>query len=490
MLSELSGGWRRRADLARALVQNPDILLLDEPTNHLDLENIEWLEKALMNFSGALLFITHDRYFADQLATRIIELDRGQLSSWPGNFKHYLEKKEEQLAIEEKHNALFDKRLAQEETWIRQGIKARRTRNEGRVRALQAMREQRQQRVKRDGKSSFNVENADRSGKVVAKLRNVSFHFSEGEPVVDRLTLNVSRGDKIGIIGPNGSGKTTLIRLILGELEPVQGTIKHGTNLELAYFDQMKSQLEVEKTVIDNVADGKDYVEINGKPRHAIGYLQDFLFTPERIRTPVKALSGGESNRLLLAKIFAKPSNLIILDEPTNDLDIETLELLEQVVVEYEGTVLIVSHDREFLNNVITSSLVFEGQGKWQEYVGSYDDWIRQRDAQASQQATVDKTNLRAGNTTRQPSKPREKKPNKLSYKDQRALEQLPVTIEQLESAIDLLQEKIGTADFFQQAPETTQPVLAELSAKEAELAEAFEQWERLEALQQSFNAD
>lgn len=492
-LANLSGGWRRRADLARALVQNPDILLLDEPTNHLDLENIEWLEKTLLNFSGALLFITHDRYFADQLATRIVELDRGQLTSWPGNFKEYLVKKDEQLAIEERHNALFDKRLAQEETWIRQGIKARRTRNEGRVRALKAMREKRQQRLKRDGKSSFNVESAERSGKVVAKLRNVCFHHEAGKPIVDRLSMHVSRGDKIGIIGPNGSGKTTLIQLILGELQPVQGTIKHGTNLELAYFDQMKSQLDVEKTVIDNVADGKDYVEINGKPRHAIGYLQDFLFTPERIRTPVKALSGGESNRLLLAKIFAKPSNLIILDEPTNDLDIETLELLEQVVVDYEGTVLIVSHDREFLNNVITSSLVFEGEGKWQEYVGSYDDWLRQRDAGAQSKAGAQTASNKSDAEDAQTSddrgaKPRDKKPNKLSYKDQRALELLPKQIEELENAIEALQAKIGAADFFQQSPETTQPVLAELSDKEAELGVAFDEWERLESLQQSFN--
>ncbi len=376
-LAELSGGWRRRVLLAQALVSEPDLLLLDEPTNHLDIGAIAWLEDALAGFNGAVLFITHDRAFLQNLATRILELDRGHLIDWNGDYASFLVHKEQQLAAEETANALFDKKLAQEEVWIRQGIKARRTRNEGRVRALKAMRAERSERRERQGKASFQLESADKSGKQVIVAEHVSFAHPGGEPLIRDFSMVLQRGDRIGLLGANGSGKTTLLKLLLGELQPSSGSIHIGTKLEVAYFDQLRHQLDLEKTVIDNLAEGREFISIDGQNRHVLSYLGDFLFSPQRARTPVKALSGGERARLLLARLFSKPANLLVLDEPTNDLDVETLELLEEVLLGFAGTVLMVSHDRAFLDNVVTSTLVFQGDGEVREYVGGYQDWLR-----------------------------------------------------------------------------------------------------------------
>ncbi|UTN78622.1 ATP-binding cassette domain-containing protein [Pseudomonas aeruginosa] len=377
-LAELSGGWRRRVLLAQALVAEPDLLLLDEPTNHLDIGAIAWLEEALLGFNGAVLFITHDRAFLQSLATRILELDRGHLIDWNGDYASFLVHKEQQLAAEEAANALFDKRLAQEEVWIRQGIKARRTRNEGRVRALKEMRRERAERRERQGKASFQLESADKSGKQVIVVEHVSFAHPGGQPLVRDFSMVLQRGDRIGLLGANGTGKTTLLKLLLGDLLPTSGKIEVGTKLEVAYFDQLRHQLEPEQTVIDNISEGREFITIDGQNRHVLSYLGDFLFSPQRARTPVKALSGGERARLLLAKLFSKPANLLVLDEPTNDLDVETLELLEEVLLGFQGTVLMVSHDRAFLDNVVTSTLVFEGEGKVREFVGGYQDWLRQ----------------------------------------------------------------------------------------------------------------
>ena len=376
-MAELSGGWRRRVALARALVAEPDILLLDEPTNHLDIETIDWLEQLLLEFKGTLIFITHDRSFLQRLANRVVELDRGQLFAWEGDYQGFLKYREQVLADEARQNALFDKRLAQEEVWIRQGIKARRTRNEGRVRALKAMRNERAQRREQQGRANFSLEQAQRSGKLVVDACNASYSFDQ-QRIVDDLSVRILRGDRIGLIGPNGVGKTTLLKLLLGDLEPDSGRVDRGTNLQVAYFDQLREQLDPEKSVIDNIAEGREYIEIQGRRKHLIGYLGDFLFPPERTRAKVKSLSGGERNRLLLARLFSKPANLLVLDEPTNDLDLETLELLEEILCEFEGTVLLVSHDRAFLDNVVTSTLVFEGQGRIREYIGGYEDWLRQ----------------------------------------------------------------------------------------------------------------
>ena len=382
-LGELSGGWRRRVALARALVGAPDLLLLDEPTNHLDVEVIEWLEEQLLALRGAVLFVTHDRALLGRLATRILELDRGVLTSWPGAYASFLEKKAALLEQEERRNALFDKKLAEEEVWIRRGIQARRTRNEGRVRALVALREERARRRERPGSARIAVDEGQASGKLVVDAEKLSYSWG-GAPIVRDLSLRIMRGDRIGLVGPNGAGKTTLLRLLLGELAPSSGRVRLGTKLEIAYFDQLRAQLELEKTVLDNVAGGSEYIEIQGQRRHVIGYLQDFLFSPQRTRSPVSSLSGGERNRLLLARLFAQPANLLVLDEPTNDLDVETLELLEERLVEFGGTLLVVSHDRAFLDNVVTSTLVFEGDGRVQEYVGGYSDAMRQRRAAAS----------------------------------------------------------------------------------------------------------
>ncbi len=377
LMSSLSGGWRRRVALARALVAEPDLLLLDEPTNHLDLDTIAWLEEQLLDFNGAVLFITHDRAFLSKLATTILELDRGRLGRYPGDYAKYQQQKAHELEVEARENAEFDKKLAQEEAWIRQGIKARRTRNEGRVRALEQLRRERSQRREVQGRASFGIDSGERSGKRVVELVGVTHRFGD-ETIVRDLSFEIQRGDRIGLIGRNGAGKTTLLKILLGELEPSEGTVRLGTNIKVAYFDQLRAGLEPEKSVYDNVAQGSDRIAVGGKDKHVISYLQDFLFTPERARQPVKALSGGESNRLLLAKLFTQPANVLVLDEPTNDLDVETLELLEELLLDFDGTLLLVSHDRAFMDNVVTGVLAFEGDGVVREYVGGYSDWVRQ----------------------------------------------------------------------------------------------------------------
>jgi ATP-binding cassette subfamily F protein uup len=473
--ASLSGGLKRRVLLARALVQEPDLLLLDEPTNHLDIESIDWLEEFLLGYKGTLLFVTHDRAFLRKLATRIIELDRGQLTSWPGDYDNYLRRKEEQRNAEEKANARFDKKLAQEEVWIRQGIKARRTRNEGRVRALKSMREQLKQRRSRQGTASMALQEAERSGKLITEAEHINYAW-DGNPIIRDFSTTILRGDRIGIIGPNGVGKTTLIKVLLGELTPDSGTLKLGHRLEVAYFDQLRATLDENKTVADNVADGHEKVDINGTTKHIISYLQDFLFTPDRTRQPVRALSGGERNRLLLAKLFAKPSNVLVMDEPTNDLDIETLELLEDLLMEYKGTLLLVSHDRAFINNVVTSTLAFEEDGLIHEYVGDYDDWLRQRPELTSKKQE-------ASQETRQdkPSKAGTEKPKKLSYKDQRELDQLPQKIETLETEVEELQEQMSQPDFYQQDSSQISEAQTRLEQLENELSVCYERWELLE---------
>ncbi|WP_285259178.1 ATP-binding cassette domain-containing protein [Halopseudomonas bauzanensis] len=487
-MAELSGGWRRRVLLAQALVGEPDVLLLDEPTNHLDIHTIAWLEQVLLEFRGAVLFITHDRQFLQALATRIMELDRGQLIDWQGDYRSFLEHKEQQLAAEATANALFDKKLAQEEVWIRQGIKARRTRNEGRVRALKAMREERARRVERQGKASFQMETADASGKRVIELDQVSFAWPGQRPLVRNLTTNVLRGDRIGLIGNNGSGKSTLLKLMLGQLEPTSGTIKHGTKLEVAYFDQLRGQLDLEKTVIDNLSEGRDFIEINGERRHVISYLGDFLFSPERTRTPVKALSGGERARLLLARLFSKPANVLVLDEPTNDLDVETLELLEEVLAGFDGTVLLVSHDRAFLDNVVTSSLVFEGHGNVREYVGGYADWLRQGGKVELLAEWGDDVvePVESAGVEPEPAKaaPAPAPKAKLSYKLQRELDALPALLGKLEAELEALQQQVNDPEFYLQPHEQTAPVLESMESKQSELDQALERWAELEDME------
>ncbi|RVU30581.1 MULTISPECIES: ATP-binding cassette domain-containing protein [Neptunomonas] len=479
LMSSLSGGWRRRAALGAALVQEPDLLLLDEPTNHLDIETIEWLETQLKEFRGGLLFISHDRSLVDHLATRIIELDRGVLTSFTGNYSAYTEQKQVLLEQEERQNALFDKRLAQEEVWIRQGIKARRTRNEGRVRALKAMRKERSERLGRQGKASFNLEEAQKSGKLVAELENASVSFA-GQPVIHNFSARIQRGDRIGLIGPNGAGKSTLLKLILGQLEPDSGSVARGTKLEAAYFDQLRGQLDEEKTIIDNISEGRESIEINGQRRHIIGYLQDFLFSPERARTPVKALSGGECNRVLLAKLFSQPANLLILDEPTNDLDVETLELLEEILLNFEGTVLLVSHDRAFLDNVVTSTFAFEGEGRVRAYVGGYQDWLRQRPVVKAAEKPTEKLSGKTASATEE--KPAEAK-KKLSYKLQRELDALPAQLEEAEAALEALQAKTAEPGFYEQDHGVVSEVLAQLSEQEQKVEALMERWVELESM-------
>ena len=471
--ASLSGGMKRRVLLAKALVIKPDILLLDEPTNHLDLNAIRWLEEQLLNYKGALMFITHDRSFMRKLSTRIIELDRGCLTSYPGNYDTYLRRKAEALHAEDVENAHFDKKLAQEEVWIRQGIKARRTRNEGRVRALEKMRVERNQRRNQVGKVAMKAAQSERSG----KLENVSFNY-ENNPLIKGLSTTILRGDKIGVIGPNGVGKTTLLRILLGDLKPTTGTIKNGTKLEVAYFDQFRAQLDDSASVIDNLSQGREFVEINGNRKHVIGYLQDFLFAPERARSPVSMLSGGERNRLLLAKLFSKPSNILVLDEPTNDLDIETLELLEELVMEYKGTVLVVSHDREFVNNVVTSTLVFEGDAQVNEYVGGYDDWLKQSsDKLKKESASVKSVDAdKASNASSKSAKP-----TKLSYKDQRELDALPVQIETFENEVESLQTMMASDEFYKGDKDKIVEVQKQLEDSQAGLANCYTRWEELE---------
>ena len=484
-LAELSGGWRRRVLLAQALVSEPDLLLLDEPTNHLDIGAIAWLEEALLNFNGAVLFITHDRSFLQNLATRILELDRGGLIDWNGDYASFLLHKEQQLAAEESANALFDKRLAQEEVWIRQGIKARRTRNEGRVRALKAMREERRERRERVGKATLQLEAADKSGKQVMVAEQVSFAHPGGPALVRDFSFVLQRQDRIGLLGANGTGKTTLLKLLLGDLQPTQGKIDIGTRLEVAYFDQLRHQLEPEKTVVDNVSEGRDFITIDGQSRHVLSYLGDFLFSPQRARTPVKALSGGERARLLLAKLFSKPANLLVLDEPTNDLDVETLELLEEVLLGFQGTVLMVSHDRAFLDNVVTSTLVFEGDGRVREYVGGYQDWLRQGGSprllgvtEPRESKTPEPEVMSAPAPVQANSEAPKKK---LSYKLQRELEAIPGQIDDLEARLAAVQAEVSAPAFYQRPAVETQAVLAQLQAVQLELDSLLERWAELD---------
>lgn len=487
-LCELSGGWVRRAALARALVADPDILLLDEPTNHLDVEAITWLEDLLLNFKGSIIFISHDRSFIRKMATRIVDLDRGKLVSYPSNYDLYLETKAEDLRVEALQNELFDKKLAQEEVWIRQGIKARCTRNEGRVRALKALREERRNRREVQGTAKIQIDQTARSGKIVFEVENASYEI-EGKTLLKNFTTTIQRGDKIALVGANGCGKTTFIKLLLGELQPTSGSIRCGTKLEVAYFDQYRAELDLEKTVMDNVADGKQDVEVNGVKRHVLGYLQDFLFPPKRAMTPVKALSGGERNRLLLAKLLLKPNNLLILDEPTNDLDVETLELLEDLLADYRGTLLIVSHDRQFIDNTVTECYFFEGNGVLNKYVGGYFD-AKQQQENYHANITQNQPNKRS-NSAETLQKTEEKQPLvtksepakkvKLSYKEQRELDELPEKMEALEAEMESLQAEVNSADFFSKDPSYTQAQLQKLADAEMALEAAFERWEVLE---------
>jgi len=486
----LSAGMKRRVLLAQAVVSQPDLLLLDEPTNHLDIEAVEWLETFLGRWRGTLMFVTHDRTFLRGMADRILAIDRGRIFDWSGDYDTFLIRKEEALAAEEKANALFDTRLAEEEAWIRTGIKARRTRNEGRVRALEAMRRERSQRRDAVGRVKLEIQAADRSGMLVAALEGVSF-LRGTRPIIRELTTSVMRGDRIGIIGPNGSGKTTLLRLLLGQLAPTTGSVRLGTNLRIAFFDQLRDQLDDEKTVADNVADGYETVQIGGQPRHVIGYLQDFLFTPDRTRTPVKMLSGGERNRVLLARLFAKPANLIVLDEPTNDLDAETLEMLEERLVTFAGTVLVVSHDRTFLDNVVTSTLVFEPTAAGttfavKDYVGGYADWLRQRPAVSTGAG-------RAGAAATNAAPPRgpamaaapaatTAAKKKRSFKEQRELDSLPPLIEALEVEIASLHATLASPDYYRQPGTILAGDQTRLRDLESRLAAAFARWEMLES--------
>ncbi|HET7267422.1 MAG TPA: ATP-binding cassette domain-containing protein [Oleiagrimonas sp.] len=474
--SDLSGGLKRRVLLARALVRDPAVLLLDEPTNHLDIEAIDWLEGFLKSFSGAIVFVTHDRGFLRALATRIIEIDRGNVTDWPGNYDNFLRRREERAHAEELANAAFDKKLAQEEAWIRQGIKARRTRNEGRVRALKALRNERAKRRERGGNANMTLADAKASGKKVITLEHIT-HGYAGRVLIDDFSTRIMRGDRIGIIGPNGAGKSTLLKIMLGQVEPQQGSATQGTSLEIAWFDQHRAQLDESLNAVDNVAEGREFIELNGKRTHIMGYLQDFLFTPERARAPITRLSGGERNRLLLAKLFAQPANLLVMDEPTNDLDVETLELLEDLLGNYQGTLLLVSHDREFLDNVVTSTLVLEGEGRIGEYVGGYQDWLRQRPAPSA--ATPVSHTARTPPPAKAPAKPARRK---LSYKDQRELEQLPARIEQLEADIAQRTEDMSDPAFFQQDKASINAANDALAQSQRDLDAAYTRWAELDA--------
>jgi ATP-binding cassette subfamily F protein uup len=480
-MGTLSGGMQKRVALAVALVSGPDVLLLDEPTNHLDFTSIQWLEGLLREFRGSVLFITHDRRFLDNVATRIIELDRGRLLSFPGNFSKYQERKKELLANEEVENAKFDKFLAQEEVWIRKGVQARRTRDEGRVRRLEALRVQRSDRRDQQGQVKLDVGAGERSGKIVAELENVSKHYGE-KVIIEDFSGIIMRGDKVGLIGPNGAGKTTLLKIILGEETADSGKVKLGTKLNVAYFDQMRAQLNEEATLADTIAPGSDWVEVNGQRKHVMSYLGDFLFAPERARSPVKSLSGGERNRLLLARLFAKPANCLVLDEPTNDLDIDTLELLEELLAEYPGTVFLVSHDRTFLDNVVTQVIVSEGQGVWRDYVGGYSDWERVKSsAPAASQAAAKPAPAKAAELSASAQNNVAKKV-KLSYKEQRELEELPKLIASLEDEQSAITAQLNAPDFYKTNPADGRRMNARIAEIEASLLDALERWEGLEA--------
>ncbi len=477
-VESLSAGMKRRVLLAQAIVREPDILLLDEPTNHLDIEAITWLEEFLTQYSATLMFVSHDRAFVKKLATRIIELDRGRLKSYHCDYETYLRRKEAAMEAEAVENALFDKKLAREEAWIRKGIKARRARNEGRVRALKQMREERRQRPELAGTVRIQLQDAQLSGKLVIEAKAISFAYKPDEPIIREFSTLIMRGDKIGVIGPNGSGKTTLLRVLLKELPPQQGNVRHGANLEIAYFDQSHAQLNYEKSVYENIADGNETITINGRPRHIVGYLRDFLFTPKQSRNSVADLSGGERNRLLLARLFARPSNVLVLDEPTNDLDIETLDLLEEFLLNYPGTVLLVSHDREFLNNVVASTFVLQGNGIAKEYVGGYDDWLRQsKKTLQLQQPPEDATAKKTG--TKQISQ----RPRKLSFKEKKELEAIPKLIETLEAEQQQLHDAMANPDFYKKGPEIA-AVAARLEELRKQLKNAYARWQTLEELQ------
>jgi ATP-binding cassette subfamily F protein uup len=481
-MSELSGGWRRRVALARALVQKPDLLLLDEPTNHLDIVTIEWLENVVYSFAGSVLFITHDRAFLQKLATRIVEIDRAKLTSWPGDYANFVRRKEKALEDEAREHELFDKKLEQEEIWIRQGIKARRTRNEGRARALMKMREERAKRVKQDASARIHIEEADQSGRKVIRAKNVSYSF-DGKPLIEGFSTRIVRGDRIGILGNNGVGKTTMLRLLLGDLQPKTGTIKLGTNIEIGYFDQLRESLDETKSVAENVGDGRTYIKLNGKDRHIVGYLKGFLFSPKRAQTPVRALSGGERNRVILAKLFTRPANLLVLDEPTNDLDMETLEVLEDRLTNYSGTLIVVSHDREFLDNVVTSVLVFENDGSVQEYVGGYSDWVRQGHALA----VTEDPEIEAAAALARKSGASVSAAKKLGFREQRELDGLPKLIESLEARLSDLQSRISDPAFYAQEHALVQLVLDEIQSSQRELDNKMQRWTELEDQQQEF---
>lgn len=472
-VSTLSGGWRRRVALAAALVSNPQLLLLDEPTNHLDIETIIWLEEQLSQFAGAIIFITHDRAFLQNLASRIVDLDRGKLVAWPGSYAEYLSRKADVLEQESRRMAEFDKKLAKEEIWIRQGIKARRTRNEGRVRALKKLREERARRREQQQKPSFQVEAAEGSGKRVIVARSVNFRY-ENTVIVKDLTTTIVKGDRVGLIGDNGSGKSTLLRLLVGENQPTSGTVKIGTNIETAYFDQMRERLDPDMTVLDSIAEGNEFISINGRKRHIMSYMMDFLFTPARARSPVRSLSGGEKNRLLLARLFSKPANLLVMDEPTNDLDVETLELLEDLLVKFDGTLLLVSHDRAFLDKVVTSTLVFEGEGRIEEYVGGYSDWLNQSAARETNTPPVLKAPVKRKSNKTRP---------KLSFQQKKDLEALPAQIESMENEQAALSELTSSAEFYQQDKDTITQTLEHLKRLEKDLKCAYSRWDELESL-------
>ena len=473
--NNLSGGMKRRVLLGMAFVAEPDLLLLDEPTNHLDIESIIWLEEFLQQFKGSLLFISHDRSFLKSLSTRIIDLDRGKLTSWPGSYERYLEAKQAQLEVESTHNALFDKKLALEEVWIRQGIKARRTRNEGRVRALEQLRRDRSDRRELQGRVKLVTQKSEKSGKIVINAEAVKFHFQD-KPIVTDFTFKMLRGEKIGIIGPNGCGKSTLIKLLLGKLAPQEGDIQLGTKLEVAYFDQHRETLDLEKSVRDNLVEKADHVEVNGVSKHVISYLKDFLFSEKKINMPVKALSGGERNRLLLARLFTRSFNFLVMDEPTNDLDMDTLELLEELLVEFKGSLLLVSHDRNFIDNTVTSTLVFEGEGKVNEYVGGYVDWIRQRTTTTESPQAIN-SKVKSKNKPVQAPKPKAK----LNAADEKALRLLPVKIEKLEKQIEAMHQQFAAPGFYDQDSTVTQPLQQQLSEHEGSLQALYEQWEKLD---------
>ena len=491
-LAQLSGGWRRRVALGKALVSQPDLLLLDEPTNHLDIATIEWLEHTIRGYRGSVVFITHDREFLQKIATRIIEVDRAKLISWPGSYQSFIRLKEHSLHEEETQNALFDKRLAEEEKWIRQGVKARRTRNEGRVRALESMRKERAQRIKRQGKATMLMDTAEQSGRKVVEARSIT-HGYNNETLIKNFKLKIMRGDRIGLIGNNGVGKSTLLKILLGLIEPDEGSVKLGTNLSLGYFDQVARELDADKSIMENVGLGRDFISINGKDRHIISYLQNFLFSPKRAMTPVKALSGGERNRVALAKLFTKACNLLVLDEPTNDLDIEMLEVLEEKLVQYDGSLIIVSHDREFLDNVVTSILVFEEDGSVSEYVGGYSDWLKHgkelrvsdtpefKNTKASNSTASSTANASTNTTAKTIEKPVIKK---LSYKLQRELDGLPTKIEAIEAEVEKLQKALEDPAFYDKPFSETQPILESLTAHQQSLEAATERWIELDEQQ------